>query len=83
MKKLYIGIDTHKESNLVALGFAGRMKPELYGNVPAEIPGFNKVLLKIMERLETGEQLPEELFMRAANKEFLSRLLLDSFVLSY
>jgi transposase len=50
MKKLYIGVDAHKESNLVALAFAGRHEPELYGKAPADIPGFIKVLRKIMEK---------------------------------
>lgn len=50
MKKVYIGIDTHKESNLVALAFTGRKDPELYGKAPADIPGFIKILRRIMEK---------------------------------
>jgi transposase len=50
MKKLYIGIDAHKESNVVALAFAGRKDPELYGKAPADIPGFVKVLRKIVDK---------------------------------
>jgi len=30
MKKVYIGIDAHKESNVLALAFAGTADPELY-----------------------------------------------------
>jgi transposase len=56
MKKLYIGIDAHKESNLVALAFAGRMDPELYGKVPADIPGFIKVLRNIMDKYKVGKE---------------------------
>lgn len=50
MKKVYIGIDAHKESNLVALAFDGRGDPQLYGKAPADLPGFVKVLRKIMEK---------------------------------
>jgi transposase len=50
MKKLYIGIDAHKESNLVALALAGRAEPELYGKVTTDIPRFIKVLRKIMDK---------------------------------
>ena len=50
MKKVYIGIDAHKESNLVALAFDGRGDPELYGKAPSDIPGFIKVLRRIMEK---------------------------------
>jgi len=56
MKKLYIGIDAHKESNLVALAFAGRQDPEIYGKVPADVPGFIKVLRKIMEKHEVRKE---------------------------
>ena len=50
MKKVYIGIDAHKESNLVALAFDGRGDPEIYGKAPSDIPGFIKVLRRIMEK---------------------------------
>jgi transposase len=50
MKKLYIGIDAHKESNLVALAFAGRAEPELHGKVTTDIPRFVKALRKIMDK---------------------------------
>lgn len=36
MKKAYIGIDSHKENNLVAVALAGRGDPELYGKAPAD-----------------------------------------------
>jgi len=50
MKKVYIGIDAHKETNLVALAFDGRGDPQLYGKAPADLPGFVKVVRKIMEK---------------------------------
>jgi hypothetical protein len=31
MAKVYIGIDAHKDSNVLALAFAGNEPPELYG----------------------------------------------------
>ena len=56
MKKLYIGIDAHKESNCVALAFAGRKEPELYGKVTTDIPGFIKVLRKIMDKYKVSKE---------------------------
>ena len=56
MKKLYIGVDAHKESNLVALAFTGRKDPELYGKAPADIPGFVKVLRRIMDKYKLSKE---------------------------
>lgn len=56
MKKLYIGADAHKESNVVALAFAGRKDPELYGKAPADIPGFVKVLRRIMDKYKLSKE---------------------------
>lgn len=56
MKKLYIGVDAHKESNLVALAFAGRKDPELYGKAPADIPGFVKVLRRITDKYKLSKE---------------------------
>ena len=55
MKRLYIGIDAHKESNLVALAFEGRGTPELYGKAPADLPGFVKVVRRIMEKYQLAK----------------------------
>jgi hypothetical protein len=35
MEKAYLGIDVHKDNNLVAVAFAGRGNPEPYGKAPA------------------------------------------------
>ena len=35
MKKAYLGIDSHKEQNVVAIAMAGRGEPELYGRPPS------------------------------------------------
>ena len=37
MTKVYIGIDAHKESNLLAHAFAGRDEPRLIGKVSADL----------------------------------------------
>jgi hypothetical protein len=54
MRILYMGIDAHKESNLVALAFAERQDPELHGKVPADVPGFIEVPRKIMDKHGIG-----------------------------
>lgn len=50
MKKVYIGIDAHKESNTLALAFAGKEPPELYGKVSADIRVFEAALRRIMKK---------------------------------
>jgi transposase len=37
MKKVYIGIDAHKESNLLASAFDGREEPQIIGKVSADL----------------------------------------------
>jgi hypothetical protein len=37
MREVYIGIDTHKESNVLASAFAGRDEPKLIGKVSADL----------------------------------------------
>ena len=37
MKKLYIGLDTHKEKIVIGLAFAGNKAPEIYGRVSADL----------------------------------------------
>ena len=56
MKKVYIGIDAHKESNVVALAFAGRSTPEVYGKLPADIPAFIKNIRRIMSKYKLEKQ---------------------------
>ena len=50
MKKAYLGIDSHKEQNVVALAFAGRSDPELYGRAPADVDAFERVLRRILAK---------------------------------
>jgi hypothetical protein len=50
MKKVYIGIDTHKDSNTVALAFAGNEAPELYGKASADLRVFEATLRRIMPK---------------------------------
>ncbi len=42
MQRVYIGIDAHKESNVLALAFAENGVPELYGKAPADLKGVKK-----------------------------------------
>ena len=68
MKKLYIGIDAHKESNLVALAFAGRQDPELYGRFDPVLGGRRlKNYLKVMT-------LEAQTIARACGKNHLHNL---------
>lgn len=50
MKKLYIGVDAHKTSNVVALAFEGNEEAELYGTLPASLDPFIVGLRKIMKK---------------------------------
>ena len=50
MKKAYIGIDSHKEQNTVAVALAGRGDPELYGKAPADLDAFERVLRRILAK---------------------------------
>ena len=50
MKKAYIGIDSHKEQNVVAIALAGRGDPELYGKAPADLDAFVRVLRRILDK---------------------------------
>ena len=52
MKKLYIGIDAHKESNVVSLAFDGKEEPVLYGKVSADLNRFLTALRKIQKEHE-------------------------------
>ena len=52
MKKVYIGIDAHKESNVLALAFAGTAVPELYGKASADLKAFEAVLRRIMKKYD-------------------------------
>jgi hypothetical protein len=50
MKRAYIGIDAHKESNTIALAFSGRGEPKLYGKAPADLDAFVRVLRRVLEK---------------------------------
>ena len=52
MTKVYIGIDAHKESNVLALAFAGKEPPEHYGKTTADLKSFEAVVRKIMKKYE-------------------------------
>ena len=48
MKQLYIGLDVHKASILIALAFAGGAEPQLHGKTPGDLDSFLRVLRRIM-----------------------------------
>ena len=50
MKKAYLGIDAHKEQNVIALAFSGRGDLELYGKAPADLDAFVRVLRRVQEK---------------------------------
>lgn len=56
MTKVYIGIDAHKESNVVALAFSGQGDPELYGKASADLKAFEAVLRKIMKKYDLSKE---------------------------
>jgi len=56
MKKVYIGIDAHKDSNVVALAFRGEGLPELHGKVSADLNRFLAALRKIQKQHELEKE---------------------------
>lgn len=50
MKKAYLGIDAHKENNVIAIAFAGREEPVLYGKAPADLDAFVRVLRRVLAK---------------------------------
>ena len=56
MKKAYIGIDSHKEQNTVAVALAGRGDPELYGKAPADLDAFVRVLRRVLEKYALAKE---------------------------
>jgi len=50
MKKAYLGIDAHKETNVIATAFSGRGDPELYGKAPADLDAFVRVLRRVLAK---------------------------------
>ena len=56
MTKVYIGLDAHKASILIALAFAGRGDPELYGKASSDVDSFLKILRRIMEKYQLTKE---------------------------
>ena len=56
MKKVYIGIDAHKESNVLASAFDGRDKPELVGTVSADLNRTVDALRKFMKKQDLKKE---------------------------
>lgn len=50
MKRAYIGIDAHKESNTLACAFAGNEPPQLYGKVSSDLNRFLDALRRIQKK---------------------------------
>ena len=56
MKKAYLGIDSHKEQNTIAVALAGRGDPELYGKAPADLDAFVRVLRRILAKYNLAKE---------------------------
>ena len=56
MKKVYIGIDTHKETNSMASAFAGREKPEIIGKYSADLDRFLTGLRKFQKKHDLSKE---------------------------
>jgi hypothetical protein len=56
MKKVYIGLDAHKEAIQIAPGFAGRSDPESYGKASSDLDGFLKILRWIQVKYELKKE---------------------------
>jgi transposase len=56
MIKVYIGLDAHKASILIALAYAGRADPELYGKASSDVDSFLKILRRIMEKYQLTKE---------------------------
>lgn len=56
MTKLYIGLDVHKAQILIALAFAGRGVPELYGKASGDLDSFLRVLRRILEKHQLARE---------------------------
>ncbi len=56
MKKLYIGLDTHKENIVIGLAFAGSKEPEVYGKVSADLGRFVINLRKLLKKYDLEKE---------------------------
>jgi transposase len=56
MKKVYIGIDAHKETNSMASAFAGREQPEIIGKFSADLDRFLTGLRKFQKKHELSKE---------------------------
>ncbi len=56
MKKLYIGLDTHKENIVIGLAFAGNKEPEVYGKVSADLGRFVINLRKLLKKYDLEKE---------------------------
>jgi len=50
MTKVYLGIDTHKDSNVIASAFAGRDEPQHLGKISADLNRFLGWLRKFQKK---------------------------------
>jgi len=57
MTKVYIGIDAHKESNSIALAFAGKEDPSFYGKISADLNRMIEAIRRIQKQhdIQKGE----------------------------
>ena len=56
MKKLYIGLDTHKENIVIGIAFAGNKASEVYGKVSADLDRFIAALRKLLKKYDLKKE---------------------------
>ncbi len=56
MKKVYIGLDVHKENIVIANAFAGNAVPEIYGKVSADLDRFLSALRKLLKKYDLKKE---------------------------
>ena len=56
MKRVYIGLDVHKDSVSIAWALAGTEEPKSYGKAPADLDSFLRVLRRILKKHQWSKE---------------------------
>lgn len=56
MKKLYLGLDTHKSTIQIGEAFSGRGQPQLYGKASSDVESFVGVLRRIQKKYDLTKE---------------------------
>jgi hypothetical protein len=76
MTKVYIGIDTHKDSNVLASAFAGRDEPHHLGKTSADLERFLTWLRKFQKKHDLSKDEIELCYEAGPTGFVLARRLL-------